>query len=75
MVLGRIIKQVSAECLNARITTLIFFIFLLCPLIHEFISFLACNLVIILNNLKIFGKIIEWVTTAAACWNDNSAYL
>ena len=42
---------------------------------NEFISFLACNLVINLNELKIFGKIIEWVKAAAACWNDNSVYL
>ena len=56
---------------GTRMTTLLIFIFILCPLIHIFtsLSFLEHN------SIMILGRIIEQSTWSVAYKNDNSAYL
>ena len=60
--------------LRTKMTTLLIFVYLLCPLIHILpsFSFPEHNSVTIRNILMILGRIIEQVSTECAY---NSAYL
>ena len=58
-----------------RMTTLLIFIYELCPLIHIFTSFSEHNFATVGNILMLLGTIIEQVRGSVMYKNDNSTYL